>query len=48
MIEYLGGRRKVKKQTRMDKVWLKEELNFKNEVNPLVRIFGGINQIIEA
>lgn len=37
----------MKKMARMDKVRLKEELNFKNQVNPLVRIFGRINKKIE-
>lgn len=45
--KYLGKGGAVKKMTRMDKVRLKEELNFKNQVNPLVRIFGRINKKIE-
>lgn len=48
MVEYLGGGRKVKKQTRMNKVLLKERLNFQNKDNPLLRIFGRIDQIIEG
>lgn len=41
-IKYLGGWR-VKKAGRMDKVRMKEELGFDNQVNPLVRIFGRVN-----
>lgn len=48
MIEYLGGGKKVKKQTRMDKVLLKERLNFQNTGNPIIRIFGRMNQLIEG
>ena len=45
--KYLGKGGAVKKMARMDKVRLKEELNFKNQVNPLVKIFGRINKKIE-
>lgn len=37
----------VKKMTRMDKVHLKEELNFKNQINPLITIYSKINRKIE-
>ena len=47
MDKYLGKRQYGQKQSRMDKVRMKEELHFKNEVNPLVRIFGRVNNKAE-
>lgn len=47
MVKYLGNRTYVKKQSRMEKVHKKEQLGFKNEINPLIRIFGRINQKVE-
>lgn len=47
MKKYLGGSIGVKRLKRMDKVKLKEELNFTNQINPLVIIFGRINYKIE-
>ena len=47
MAKYLGKKEFAQKQSRMDKVKLKEKLNFRNEVNPLIKIFSRINQKIE-
>ena len=47
MVKYLGNNTFVKKQSRMEKVQTKERLGFKNEINPLIRIFGKINQKVE-
>ena len=47
MVKYLGNNTFVKKQSRMEKIQMKEKLNFKNEINPLIRIFGRINQKVE-
>lgn len=47
MVKYLGNSTYVKKQSRMEKIQMKEKLNFKNEINPLIRIFGRINQKVE-
>ena len=47
MAKYLGKATFCKKQSRMDKVRIKEELNFKNEVNPLVKIFTRVNKKME-
>jgi hypothetical protein len=48
MVKYLGGGTFVKKQGRMDKLHLKEKLNFSNDVNPVIRIFSKFNRIIET
>lgn len=47
MVKYLGNGPYVKKQSRMEKVNKKEMLGFKNGINPLIRIFGRINQKVE-
>ena len=47
MAKYLGKKEFAQKQSRMDKVKLKEKLNFRNEVNPLIKIFSRVNQKIE-
>lgn len=47
MVKYLGGKDFVRKQTRMDKVKLKEKLNFKNDINPIITAFSKINFKIE-
>ena len=48
MNKYLGNKEFAKKQSRMDRVRLREEINFKLEVNPLVKIFSKINKKVEA
>lgn len=47
MVKYLGKSTFVKKKSRIEKVQMKEKLGFKNEINPLIRIFDRINQKIE-
>lgn len=47
MVKYLGNSTFVKKQSRMEKIQMKERLNFKNEINPLIRIFSRINEKVE-
>jgi hypothetical protein len=47
MLKYLGNKQRVNKRSRMDKVRLKEELDFSPEVNPLLRIFGRVNDKVE-
>ena len=40
MARYIGGKTFTKKQTRFDKMKLKEEKGFQPKVNPLIRNFG--------
>lgn len=47
MNKYLGKGTFVKKATRMDKIRRKEELNFKVEPHPVIRLFEPINLMIE-
>lgn len=47
MVKYLGNSTFVKKQTRMDKVRLKEELHFENKTNPIIAIFSRLDYMIE-
>lgn len=47
MVKYLGSKTFVKKQSRMEKIEMKERLGFKNEINPIIRIFSRINQKVE-
>lgn len=47
MVKYLGNKEFVRKQTRMDKVHLKEKINFKNERNPIITVFSKVNRKIE-
>ncbi len=44
MIKYLGNGVFEKKQSRMDKVRIKEQIGFKNQINPLVKVFSRINK----
>lgn len=48
MKKYLGNKIHPHKSTRMDKVHRKEELNFKNQKNPLITTFSKLNRKIEA
>lgn len=47
MVKYLGPDEYVKRASRMDKVRRKEELNFKREVNPILKRFTNVNRMIE-
>lgn len=47
MVKYLGNKDFVRKQTRMDKIYLKEQLNFENEINPIITVFTKVNRKIE-
>ncbi len=47
MIKYFGDGVFEKKQSRMDKVRLKEQIGFKNQINPIVKIFSRINKKLE-
>jgi hypothetical protein len=44
MTKYLGNSAYVTKQSRMDKVRLKQALDFRPEVNPLVRTLSRVNR----
>ncbi len=44
MNKYYGSRIIDKKRSRMDKVRLKEQIGFKNEINPIVKIFSKIER----
>ncbi len=44
---YIGNQYIAAKQGRMDKIRLKEQLNFKIQVNPLVKTFSRLNTKVE-
>jgi len=45
--KYLGNYTYVKKNTRMDKVKIKEELKFEVKMNPIIKQFSKIDNMIE-
>jgi len=47
MVKYLGNSTFVKKMTRMDKVKIKEELKFEVKMNPIIKQFSKIDNMIE-
>ena len=47
MKKYLSNGEIAHKKSRMDKVKMKEKLDFKVEVNPLITIFSRVNRKIE-
>jgi hypothetical protein len=47
MAKYLGKKVFAPKRSRMDKVRMKEEINFTLEMNPLVRIMSKLNDKME-
>lgn len=49
MFKYLGGHHgQIRHMTRMDKVKIKEKIDFKREVNPILQRFMNIDRMIEA
>lgn len=47
MVKYLGKKDFVQKRTRMDKVRMKEQINFKPGMNPLIKLFSRVNGKVE-
>lgn len=47
MVKYLGNKEFVQKRSRMDKVRMKEEFDFKPGMNPFIKLFSRVNRVVE-